>query len=414
MKKELLKQKSKLVKRSTSFDRLIANFMDKSFELTEDNIKRFLTKLHNVDYQLSFAKLYTVKTVNDIIVGGYFNPAKREIAISVNALLNLSEDATEEVVERYKLTVLCAYFHETRHEQQMSEAILFLQGKNNSAFAKVFCSEFFNAAIVKYEPLNSLIEIDARLVSLLRILDLERRGVYSFKPESSYPVMLTLVQMLDGINVIEKELDNYSKQPFDCVKFLTTIEKKYPNLLLDNVLIRYHSREFATSFIKEYNEKFDKFIIEDYKHLMQKMFLNTQISPFTQISIITKYKFNILKKEVWEKLITLQCYRPMRIMIYDLLFEKEITNKDKNDIIVRQEDLEDYFVLKGIEYNRENDNSFSNNIEAHKEFEQWLRKRIRIERNFYEKTKKIQQQAAKKNSNEQESEMELEIKKDNK
>ena len=388
--KRLLKNNLRKYVPSKSFDELIRSFMDKDFVISEKDIKKFLTQLHLRDNELNHAKYYSVKTINDVLIGGYFSLTKREIAISVTALLNLDKDASPETVERYKLSVLVAYFHETRHEKQTDEAIDYLSGRNNSAFAKVFASEYLSPE-KNYDPFNTLIEIDARLVSIRRVMDLEKRGVYNFKPECYHFVMLSLWQMLDGINAIGEYNIEYNANAFDCVNILERI-LLYPPFKIKKQTISFSDSTFVNAFIKEYEEKFSEFEKVEYRQLIEKMFLNANISNEFRIKLTKLTKQNFLDKKVWDAFIKFVIAKPVRAFIYALQEEKDQMNKDKNDIIASPEDIVEYYREK---YKKVPDNieiKFLNDMKKHKKFEKWLREKRKKEQ---EKQKELEKELEK-------------------
>lgn len=369
--KKLLKGDSFTAKKTRSFDNLIKEFMSDNFVLTEENLHKFLNNLHEADYELKFEHLYPIKTVNSILVGGCFSPKKEKLFISVNALLNVSNNAPKEVLDRYKLFVLNSYFHETRHEQQNNEVMSLLNGRTDSAFARVYCAEMMRME-ENYDSINSLMEVDARLVSIKRMLELEKKGLYTIKAESSYVLMLSLVQMLDGINLTTDKQPNYPNNPFSCNEILQKISM-YKDMIYDDKVINLHTPDFYEKFASEYDAKFKTFFENDYGYLMKKMFLCSKLSNSTKVNMLLNYRIDTNNREEWAKLINLLSLRPTKRLMYELLSDRYNINKDENDITATDRDVQDYFKEKNMEYTEKDAKEFITSIDKHKEFEAWLR-----------------------------------------
>jgi len=329
--------------------------------------------------ELKYSSLYSIKTLNDIVLGGYIDYQKEYIAISVNRLLNLSKNASKETIERYKTDILVAYFHETRHEKQLTEAYNYLKGKNKSAFAQVLFQEFADRRIPN-DPINTFSEIDARFCSILKILDLEKRNVYKFKDSSLCNVMLSIAQMLDGINQVDaNSLRGYEKDPFDPYTLVYKFTNIYQPFCCVGKVISCNTKEFRNKFLKEYEKNYTKFFKNEYKDLMQKMFDGRDLSVSTKINLFLSAKIRLFDKEDTQNLIDQMCDTPNRDVMQSLAQELFMLTKDENDIIVKHSDYEDYFKEKGIKYTKTVEIKFVGDDKAHKDFEKWLRKKYNKE-----------------------------------
>ncbi len=352
-----------------SFYKLIEEFISDNFVLTEQNLLDFATKLHELDYENKYEKMYAVKTINSVLLGGETNHLTKEIVVAVNNLLSLEKNVSSECLLAYKIEFLNSYFHEARHEKQYD--ICKNIGLNSSSYNRVMTYEFLNGEV--YNQYCSLIEIDARINSIERIVALIKRGVLPNNPEVYTLLMEECIAILDGINNNLNGTKPYQENPFDYKEILNTILTKYTNY---STIYKFNTASFKDSFVNDLTKRINNFKNETLKYLMFNIVVKFKVSNVaSNYFSIDKNDRNSYLKFFFDELLN---YKDSFVNFITLKAEE--TRKKSNKLSVTMNDITDFLIYKKIPPTEENIIQFMQDNSRHAEFEKFLKNKQKFNR----------------------------------
>ena len=365
MGKILLKQtNSNLKPLGDDFYSLIKSFVSEDFVVTKENLLDFVTKLHNLDYQNQYEKMFTIRVNNSLIMEGGVDFESKQILMATNRLLDLDKDVSKDILLAYKVAFLNSYFHEARHEKQLD--ICNNLSTDGDAYNKVMTYELLNLAAV-YNQFSSLIEVDARMVSIERIVDLMKRDILPKNPEVYTFVMDECVSMLDGINHNEFEMRPYQQDPFSCEKLLNKVRATYIN---DFAIFGFMSPSFCAEFRNEFSANMENFKEKILRYLMfnvvAKYNINSKIARYFSIDAEDE---NAYIKFFFDKVLT---YSNEEFGCL-IRIKSEQLRKEANEYIITPDEILEYMRTKNPNASEKDIVIFFRSQENIKGFEEYFR-----------------------------------------
>ncbi len=348
---------------SNKQQKIINEFMNENFPITEKNLNKLLNTLRKYDFKTVKNKPYNYKIEDDIIETSYTDFTNKEVGIcyTANRLLNAYKNNSK-MLPAYKVNFLTSYYHESCHEEQYDK---YLQCKSKELIADEYQQiinldyKYYNVA---YNPLCNLNEIDARLNSVIRIVDDIKSGIIK-DDKNIYPFILCeIFNMLEGIND-HKRIFEFQENPFSADRLLFFYEQR---------LGKYFSDEFKQNFTKIFEEKLNNFYQNEYKFVVEKVIQNYEPTNGGMVYLTSNWenKINILLQK--------PTYRNLWILTTDSV--NQVKNKSL-DFTYRKDDVEEFLISKYNKCDKDSFNAFKNDKESHKQFEKFLTSKYILQKN---------------------------------